>query len=106
MADPRQMRGEKNRVLDPLLARAIARLDQHMVEHGLSQSDVARVAGVDQGRVSRVLAGKLPEVSFYVFARIVRAAGLSVDWVISEPARATPSATPVPSSSTYPSRSG
>ena len=84
MRNPRQKRGEKNRDLDPILGRAISRLREHMREQGLSQSDVARASGIDQGRISRVLSELLPEVSFYVFARIVRAAGLSLDGVVAE----------------------
>lgn len=107
MRNPRQKRGEKNRVLDPLLARAISRLDEHMKERGLSQSDVARATkgAVDQGRISRILGGEIPEVSFYVLARVVMAAGLSLDGVVADLPRGDQGLTPLPSSSVIP-RSG
>jgi hypothetical protein len=98
MRSPKQKRGARGRELDPLLARAIARLNAHLADPTcpVSQPELAARSGVDQGSISRILAGKRPEVSFYKLARMVRAAGLSLDWVIQDPPTAQNDLVPWP----------
>ena len=108
MRNPRQMRGEPERQLDPLLERAVARLAQHMTEKGLSQQQLAKDSGVDQGRISKLLSRQVPEVSFYVMVRVLHGAGLTVDWAVMDPPKPPAAAsepTPVPGSGVLPSRS-
>ena len=90
MRSPKQKRGAKNRELDPLVERVISRLEAHMNDPAapISQPDLATRSGVDQSMISRVLARQRPEVSFYVLARMVRGAGLSIDWCLAEPPKA------------------
>lgn len=108
MGNRRQQRGEPNRELDPLLARAISRLIEHMQEHGITQTAVADASGVSQSQISRILDRERPEVSFYVFARIAHGAGLTLDGLVAELPRRVVlgqiEQTPVPSSSVHPSR--
>src|SRR5688572_15383771 len=78
-------RGEPGRQLDAMLERAISRLEQHMSEQGISQQSIAKASGIDQGRISKILARLMPEVSFYVMVRVLHGAGLQVDWAVMAP---------------------
>lgn len=75
-----------------------------MEETGLTQAQIATATrgAVDQGRVSRILNGSLPEVSFYVMSHVLIAAGLSIDWCVRAPTLAADE--PAPSSSVLPAR--
>jgi len=110
MTASQQKRGKKNRQLDPLLARAIERLRQHMSEEGISQPALADAAGLTQGHVSKLLGGKSPEASFYVIARLAQGAGVSLDALVAPVARvaeAAPASTPrLLSSKPPPSKTG
>lgn len=90
MAASHQKRGERNREIDPMLARALERLNRHMVDEGISQSDLSKATGLTQGHISKLLAGKSPEASFYVIARLALGANASIDWLVA----AVPAPTP------------
>jgi len=98
MRSPNQKRGARDRQLDPILARALARLNAHLSDPTsvISQPELSTRSGVDQGSISRILAGKRPEVSFYKLARLILAAGLSLDYVIREAPSANDSVPPWP----------
>jgi transcriptional regulator with XRE-family HTH domain len=83
MAASHRKRGEKNRVLDPVLARALTRLNQHMTDEGISQTDLAKKTGLKQGHVSKLLTGKSPEASFYLITKLALAAGVSLDYLVA-----------------------
>lgn len=82
MPSRKTKRGEKDRELDPVLARALERLNRHMADREITQTAVAERAGLTQGHVSRILAGGSPEVSFYLVARIAVAAKASIDLLV------------------------
>jgi transcriptional regulator with XRE-family HTH domain len=67
--------------MDPLQARAIARLESVRKERQLSQADVAAASGLTQGHISRVLRGDQPETAFWVIARIAQSLDVSLDWL-------------------------
>jgi len=92
MAASHRKRGERNREIDPLLARALERLNRHMEDDGISQSDLALATGLTQGHISKLLNGKNPEASFYAIARLAVAANASIDWLIA----GAPAPAPVP----------
>jgi transcriptional regulator with XRE-family HTH domain len=98
MAASHQKRGEKNRALDPLLARALERLGRHIEDKGITQPELSKLTGLTQGHISKLLGGKSPEASFYAITRLAIGAGVSVDWLIADaPAPAMPAAIPTPS---------
>lgn len=76
-------RGEDDRELDPILARALSRLRDEVAEKGLSQSDLATGSGLTQGHVSKILNGLNPEASFFVVAKLALAAGVSLDFLVA-----------------------
>lgn len=84
MAASQKKRGERNRKIDPLLARALSRLNGHLEDAGISQTSLAEQAGLKQGHVSKLLNGKSPEASFYLIAKLALAANASIDWLIAE----------------------
>jgi hypothetical protein len=104
MAASQQKRGERNREIDPLLARALERLRRHMVDENISQYDLAKATGLTQGHISKLLGGKSPEASFYVVARLAIGAGVSIDWLVST--APAPAARVVLSSAPPPSKTG
>lgn len=87
MRSPRHKRGARDRQLDPVLERAIAQLVARMSDPSdpISQPELAARSGVDQGSISRILARQRPEASFYRVARMLHAAGLSVDAAVRAP---------------------
>jgi transcriptional regulator with XRE-family HTH domain len=87
--------------LDPLQARAVARLESVRKERGLSQEQVAELSGLKQGHISRVLNGA-PETAFWVIARIAEGMNVSLDWLIEGPRSAARSDSDPPASSSLP----
>ena len=94
MAASQQKRGERNREIDPLLARALDRLNAHIKEEGISQTALGEATGLKQGHISKLLNGKSPEASFYLIAKLATAARASIDWLIAP----TPAPAPLPPS--------
>jgi uncharacterized protein (DUF1501 family) len=107
MAASHQKRGEKNRALDPLLARALERLRRHMEDEQITQSALAKSTGLTQGHISKLLSGESPEASFYIVARLALGARVSIDWLVAgAPPPASATETPLPTSSLIPSKTG
>jgi ribosome-binding protein aMBF1 (putative translation factor) len=96
VAESQKKRGERNRELDPLLARVLGRLRQHMADEGISQNSLAEKTGLKQGHISKLIRGESPEASFYLIAKLALAAGVSIDWLVesapSPVVRSVPSA--------------
>lgn len=107
MAESQKKRGERNRELDPLLARALGRLRQHMEDEGISQSFLASKTGMTQGHVSKLVSGKSPEASFYLVAKLAIGAGVSIDWLVaSAPPPAVRGLSSTPPAKSSPSKAG
>ena len=83
MADSHKKRGDRNREIDPLLARALERLRRHMEDEGISQSSLADATGLTQGHISKLLSGSSPEASFYLIAKLALGARVSIDWLVA-----------------------
>lgn len=96
MRSPRHKRGARDRQLDPVLERALAQLVARMNDptDPISQPELALRSGVDQGSISRILARQRPEASFYRLARMLHAAGLSIDAAVRPPPTAANDAVP------------
>jgi transcriptional regulator with XRE-family HTH domain len=61
------------------------RLRQAIRESGKKQSAVAREAGMTPESVCRILSAQHARPSFESIARIARAAGVSLGWIMEEP---------------------
>ena len=104
MADSQKKRGDRNRELDPLLARALERLRRHMEDEGISQSFLAEATGLTQGHVSKLVRGESPEASFYLIAKLALGAGVSIDWLVAS--APPPAVRALPPSGAPPSKTG
>lgn len=70
--------------LDPLLARAIRRMREHMKEQGITQAELSERTGIRQGQISRLLGGDRPQGNFVQIVKLAHAMGLSVDGLVAD----------------------
>lgn len=86
--------------MDPLQARALDRLNSVIAERGLTETEVASMAGFTQGHMWKVLNGKSTETAFWVIARIANALNVSLDWIIQTAPPPRPTSAPPPATGT------
>jgi len=88
MTHPRKKRGERTgdrSDYDPYLLRAVEIIDRMMRERGVTQTELADWAKVDQGAISKLLSGDRPEASFAFVVRLLIAFRTSIDWAVADP---------------------
>jgi transcriptional regulator with XRE-family HTH domain len=95
MAKPDDMasshRGDAKRAKrnpSPLVRAVVARLNAEIEARGLNPTTVARITGLDQGNLSRVLRGGSPMVSFELVAAVAAHLDLSLDALAKDGAKA------------------
>lgn len=94
--------------IDPLVKRVLDGLNLAVEAKGTTVTAVARAIEMDQGNLSRVMAGGVPQVSFLIIAKVAIHLNVSLDDLLIGPrpmySPERRSSTPIPSSSVLPSR--